>query len=243
MSRLLAGAATIFLTTLLMAVPLAAAPSADAVWDLSDLYPSNAAWDQERAALQKEVAGLARFKGTLGRDAKSMRAAFDAIGSIDKRLSRLAVYASLKSDEDVRSATDQARNQAGGTLYSKLGEVTAWIKPEVLSIGAAKVESFIAAEPGLKKNAFFLRDTLRGAAHTLSAESEDVLAQSANALGQPGNVYSILANGELPFPSVITVGRQNSQARSGGLYASSTSGQPRRPEKGVRRVLGRFQIL
>ena len=75
MSRSLAGAATIFCAAVLMAVPVAAAPSADAVWDLSDLYTSNAAWDQERAVLQKEIAGLARFKGTLGRDAKSMRAA------------------------------------------------------------------------------------------------------------------------------------------------------------------------
>lgn len=186
----------------LMAGPSPAAPSTEAVWDLGEIYPNVAAWDKELAALEKDVAGLARFKGTLGRDAKSMTAAFDAVGAVDKRLARLAIYASLKSDEDVRSAADQARNQAGATLYSKLGETIAWIKPEVLTIGAAKVEGFIAAEPGLKKNAFFLRDTLRGAAHTLGGEAENVLAQSANALGQPGSVYSILSNGELPFPSV-----------------------------------------
>ena len=180
------------------------APSNDptATWDLHDLYPTVAAWDAERVALEREIGGVAKYKGTLGRDATSMLSAFDAISLIDKRLARLAVYASLKSDEDVRVAGDQARNQAGSTLYSKFGEATAWIKPEVLSLGAQKVEAFIAAEPGLKKNTFFLRDTLRGAPHTLSPDSEDVLAQSGNALGQPGNVYSIFANGELPFPTV-----------------------------------------
>jgi len=190
----------------LMAAAAQAAPAKrdeSATWDLRDLYPTTASWDGERAALEKEIGGVARFKGTLGRDAKSMRAAFEAIAGLDKRLTRLAIYASLKSDEDVRSAADQARNQAGANLLSKFGEATAWIKPEVLSIGAKKVESFIAAEPALKKhNAFFLRDTLRGAPHTLGAESEDVLAQASNALGQPGNVYSIFANGELPFPTV-----------------------------------------
>src|SRR5262249_27676131 len=106
-------------------------------------------------------------------------------------------------DEDVRVATEQARNQAGSNLYSKFGEATAWIKPEVLSLGAQKVESFIAAEPELKKhNAFFLRDSLRSAPHTLSADAEDVKAQASNALGQSGNVYSSFANGELPFPTV-----------------------------------------
>lgn len=202
MYRVYAVAGSLLLALVLTVSSARAAPSADAVWDLSDLFPNIAAWDAERVALEKEVAGLSRYKGTLGRDAKSMRAAFDAIGATDKRLARLAIYASLKSDEDVRSATDQARNQAGAMLYARLGEAIAWIKPEVLAIGSAKVESFIVAEPGLKKNAFFLRDTLRGAAHTLGAEAEDVLARSSNALGQPGAVYSILSNGELPFQSV-----------------------------------------
>jgi oligoendopeptidase F len=178
------------------------APDPNTVWDLRDLYPNVAAWDKERASLEKAVAGVGRFKGTLGKDAKSLLAALDAVTAIDRRLSRLAIYASLKSDEDVRSSADQARNQAGATLYSKLGEATAWMKPEILAVGAAKIESFIAAEPGLKKNAFFLRDALRNAPHTLSGESEDILAQAANALGQPGNVYSIFANGELPYPTV-----------------------------------------
>jgi oligoendopeptidase F len=181
-----------------------AAPKDDPAltWDLRDLFPTVAAWESERAALEKEVAGVARFKGTLGRDAKSMLKAMDALGALDKRLARMAVYSSLKSDEDVRASAEQARNQAASTLYSKFGEATAWIKPEVLTVGAAKIEQFIAAEPGLKKNAFFLRDTLRGASHTLSPETEDVLAQAGNALGQPGQVYSIFANGELPYPTV-----------------------------------------
>lgn len=199
----------VMLATVLVALAAAATQAQpakrdeSAVWDLRDLYPTTQAWDKDRAALEAEVAKVGRFKGTLGRDAKTMRAAFAAMADLDKRLTRLAIYASLKSDEDVRSSTDQARNQAASNLLSKFGENVAWVKPEVLSVGAQKVESFIAAEPGLKKhNAFFLRDALRSAPHTLSAESEDVLAQAANALGQPSNVYSIFSNGELPYPSV-----------------------------------------
>jgi oligoendopeptidase F len=201
MSRILLAACA---AVAFVCAPVMAAPSSDPshTWDLSDLFPTIAAWDSERAAIEKEIRGIAQYKGTLGRDPKSMLKAFDALGALDKRLARLAVYASLKSDEDVRASAEQARNQAGATLLSRFGEATAWIKPEVLAIGAAKVEQFIAAEPGLKKNAFFLRDTLRSAPHTLSPESEDVLALSGNALGQPGQVYSIFANGELPYPTV-----------------------------------------
>lgn len=188
----------------LLVVPAAAAGKDDpsATWDLTDLFPTAAAWDTERAAIEKEVAAVGALKGTLGRDAATMLAALDQMTAIDKRLARLSVYASLKSDEDVRVSENQTRNQAASNLYAKFGEATAFVRPEILGIGAAKVESFIAATPGLAKNAFFLRDVLRGAPHTLSPESEDLLAQAGNPLGQPGSVYSIFTNGELPYPTV-----------------------------------------
>jgi oligoendopeptidase F len=180
----------------------AATPPADGMWDLSDLYPSAAAWDAEHAAVQKDIQTLAQFKGTLGRDAASLRKAFDAISSLDKRITRLAVYASLKADEDVRIPPNQARNTAADNLNARFIEAASWVKPEVQAIGAAKIEAFIAADPGLKPHAFGLRDIIRNAPHALGEEAERVIAQAANPLAQPQTVYTILANGELPFPNI-----------------------------------------
>ena len=183
------------------AAPVPAA-SADGMWDLNDLYASAAAWGSEQAAVAKDIAALAQFKGTLGRDAASLRKALEAISSINKRLARLAVYASLKADEDVRVSQNQARNTAADNLNARFNEATSWLRPELLAMGPAKIEQFIAAEPGLKPHAFGLRDVLRNAPHSLSEESEQVMAQAANPLAQPQTVYTIFANGELPFPSV-----------------------------------------
>ena len=172
------------------------------MWDLTDLYPSPAAWEAEQAAVVKEIGGLGRFKGTLGRDAASLRKAAEAISLINKRVTRLAVYASLKADEDVRISTNQARNTAADNLYARFNEAISWVRPELLAIGAQKIEAFIAADPGLKPHVFGLRDIMRGAPHALGAEAEGVLAQAANPLGQPQAVYTIFANGEMPFPNV-----------------------------------------
>ena len=119
MSRILLAACA----SLLLAATAVAAPKGDPalVWELSDLFPTVAAWDTERAAIEKEIGGITRFKGTLGRDAKSMLKAMDTLGALDKRLARLAVYASLKSDEDVRASAEQARNQSAATLLSRFG--------------------------------------------------------------------------------------------------------------------------
>ncbi|MBI1213502.1 MAG: oligoendopeptidase F [Alphaproteobacteria bacterium] len=197
-------AIAICLAALLVYAPATAAPSgaSEGMWDLTDLYPTAAAWEAEKVSVSKDIAGVSRFKGTLGRDAASLRKAFDAISLLNKRIARLAVYASLKADEDVRISVNQARNTSADNLYAQFTEATAWVRPEVLSVGAQKIESFIAADPGLKPHAFGLRDMLRGAPHALGEEGEQLMAAAANPLGQPQNVYTILANGEMPFPSV-----------------------------------------
>jgi|APFre7841882724_1041349.scaffolds.fasta_scaffold83498_2 oligoendopeptidase F len=47
------------------------------VWDLTRLFPTDAAWDAERVAVTAEIPRLAAAKGTLGKDAASLRAPLD----------------------------------------------------------------------------------------------------------------------------------------------------------------------
>ena len=59
------------------------------VWDLTQLYPSDAAWEAE----QKSIAAAATrawrpIKGTLGKDAASLAKAMQAISDMRKRISR-----------------------------------------------------------------------------------------------------------------------------------------------------------
>jgi oligoendopeptidase F len=50
---------------------------------------------------------------------------------------------------------------------TQLGEKSAWVVPETVKIGAARVKSFIAANKQLKERfGFFLDNTLRAAPHT-----------------------------------------------------------------------------
>ena len=73
------------LAALAAAVPLKAlaqgAPPADAapLWDLSDIYPSDAAWEGERQAVLKLLPSLEAWKGKLGSSAATLKSALDAI--------------------------------------------------------------------------------------------------------------------------------------------------------------------
>ena len=184
--------------------PAAAAPVDPAyMWDLSDLYPSAEAWTAEHDRVKAQTDTLDKYKGTLSKSAKDMLAALDAISAVQRADARLSAYAGLKADEDVRIAANQERNQLAASLFTQLGEKTSWLTPEILSIGADKVHDFEKQEPELARRFdFYLDDTLRNAPHTLSAETEGVMAAAGDILQQPDAIYSVLANAEAPFPTI-----------------------------------------
>ena len=184
-------------------IALAQAASSAAAWDLTELYPSDAAWEAERQAILKAVPALTAMKGTLGRSAASMRAAFEAQSEISKRTIRLYTYASLKADEDRRVASNQERKQKAQDVFTALGEATAWTNPEIVAIGDAKVNSFIATDPVLQKRfAFSLRDVLRTSKHTLSPDEEALLASAGTPLAGPQDIRDQLAASDIPRPTV-----------------------------------------
>jgi oligoendopeptidase F len=188
--------------TALALVQEAAGGAAGAAWDLSELFPNDAAWTAERQRIQAEIARLPQLRGTLGRDSAALRTALQAISDTVRKTVRLYIYASLKADEDLRVAPNQERKQQAQDVFTAFGEATAWVEPEILAVGEAKVDQFVAAEPGLAKFRFYLANILRRAPHTLSEESERLLASSGTPLSGPNDIRDQLASSDIPRPEV-----------------------------------------
>lgn len=184
------------------ALAQAVSPAGGAQWDLTDLYPSDAAWEAKRKLLTAEVPKLAAYRGTLGQGSGQLRTAMQAISDAYRDVVRLYIYASLKADEDLRIGGNQERKQQALDVYTALGESTSWLSPEVLQVGAPKIRSFLAAESGLSKFRFQLEDILRQAPHTLSAESEKLIAAVAGPLSGPSDIRDQLASADIPRPTV-----------------------------------------
>ena len=195
------------------------AESAPTVWDLTQLYPTDAAWDTERKAIADAVPGLTAFKGTLGKDAASLAKALRTVSDLRKRLSRLDTYASLKRDENTKIAVNEDRFERAQLLGTDFDSAISFIDPEVIAVGQAKIDQFIAADADLKPFVFRLHDIFQKAPHTLGAEAEGVLAASSTATGAPQTIYTLLANADLPWPTVtLSDGKQvriDSQAYTG----------------------------
>ncbi|MGN6819988.1 MAG: oligoendopeptidase F [Sphingomonas sp.] len=192
------------------AMPAWAQDSAGAMWDLTDLYPNDAAWDEARKKTLAEVPSLTRFKGRLGESADTLAAFLVAQSDIGRAASRIYTYASLKADADLRVSANQEHQAQAIDLFTALGEATAWATPEILSLGKAKIDSFVASNETLRKRFdFALSDTLRQAAHTLSPEGEMLLAGVGSPLSGPSDIREQLVASDIPWPTVtLSTGKQ-----------------------------------
>ena len=177
------------------------------VWDLTRLFPTDAAWDRERLALQAEIPKLLALQGTLGRDAATMRAALDTISTAELRLVRLWVYASTQTSTDTAERRNQERTGLMYSLWGQYSSALAWTNPEIQALGAKKIAEFQAAEAGLQRHAAPLRRTLQQAQHTLSQEVETALAALGPVLGAVQNTRELLLNTDIDWPTLTVDGK------------------------------------
>ena len=202
------------LTVALLSISVKA--SEGVVWDLTGVYANDDAWESALEAAQDEITILPRQAGSLGDTAASLSAALNQISSLGKEVARLYVYTSLIFDSDQRDADAQARIGRSRTLYSNFEESIAWLAPEILAIGDARIDAFISSDDTLEAHEFFLRDTLRSAPHTLDAKTEEILAQASLALSASEQIYESYANADIPWPTVtLSEGQEVTLSQAG----------------------------
>jgi len=171
-------------------------------WNLADIYPNEERWRAQKEKITAELPKLREFEGTLGAAPKTLADALETMSRFDKELTRLYVYASMRSDEDTRASRPQGMQQEMQQIFASFAAQVSFVEPEILKVGTATVEKAIAAEPRLTPYAFYLRDIVRRAPHTLSDGEEKILADAGPLAGSPNNIYTILTNADFPYPSI-----------------------------------------
>jgi oligoendopeptidase F len=171
-------------------------------WDLTHIYPSNAAWREAKDKLQSDIPSVGQFKGTLGRSPAALADALERVTALRKTFFRVATYANLRADEDTRHAEHQGMRQEITLMGASFGTETAFIDPEILQIGRDTLQQFLSSEPRLASYRFYIEELVRRAAHTLSEPEETILASAAAVTAAPSTTSGLLLNAEFPYPSV-----------------------------------------
>ena len=173
-----------------------------ATWNLADLYPSVEAWEQARDEVMADFEKIDGMRGSLGESADSLYNTYRFVSDTYRKAGRVYVYASLKADEDLRDSETQERRQLADIMFARFGEVTAWMQPELIEVGREVIESYIREDERLQPFAYQLDDSLRNAPHTLSPETEQTLSYFSQTFGAPNDTYTLLANSDIPWPTI-----------------------------------------
>ncbi|HEY5799957.1 MAG TPA: oligoendopeptidase F [Burkholderiaceae bacterium] len=190
---------------LLTLLPLASAVSAETEndrWNLADLYPSVEAWNADYAKVDAQLKEFGACKGKLASSVARFKSCLDLQYDIIKRYYRVSGYSSKVYDENTGGTAGLELNQRAGLLGSRVGQAMSFVSPEVLKMGAAKVEQFIKQDKSLAVYRQPLKEILRAAPHTLTTDGEAIVADMAQATGAASNVYSIFSNADMPWPQV-----------------------------------------
>ncbi len=171
-------------------------------WDLTAVYPNNAAWKQAKKNLEKRFNEMDQYKGKLAQSPRELKNCLDLYFSLSKEFDRLATYASQKSDLDIRNSKAMEMRQGLGPMGSEFGAKTSWMDPEILKIPKARIKVFLRKEPGLKMYKPVLDDILRMKAHTLSPAQEKIVAEAGLMAGTPESIYGVFSDADIPRATV-----------------------------------------
>jgi oligoendopeptidase F len=172
-------------------------------WNAESVFADSHACSEEAARILKDAQALASFQGRLSESAGLLKEALRLNDELSRRASVVAVYAGFSHAVDTTNEEATAMMSRAGDVSAQVGAAAAFIRPEVLSIGWPKLESWLLQDPDLSVYGHFFEDLYRKQAHVRSAEVEHVLGLVSDPLEAAGNSTSMLTNADFTFPAAL----------------------------------------
>lgn len=198
-------------------IPKRSAVPTALTWDLTTIYPDDAAFQEALKTIKAQSAEMAKLKGQLAQSGADLYRVTQAYFDLDRQLERAYAYASLKNDQDTGNAAAQTLMGQAESLLATVGAAASWFEPEVLALDPAALQKLIDAEPKLADYQHFFDVLGKQRAHTLSAQEEKLLAGASDIFSASSKTYSVLSDADLKFP-VVQDEEGNDVRLSEGLY-------------------------
>ena len=196
---------TLLASLLAMMLPLAHSAVTETEnhrWKLSDIYPDRAAWQADIGKLDTQVKELGKCRGKLGQSAAQFKQCAELMSEVYKRNARIASYASQLLDQDTGDSSSLEMSQLAEAASTRVDEASAFIRPELLKLGAKRVQGLLAQDKSLVVYRQMVDQILRAAPHTLDNKGEELLAAFGAISNAAGSAYNILSNAVMPWPKM-----------------------------------------
>lgn len=179
-------------------VPQRSEVAPEDTWDLSSLYANDEAWEKAFKTLDRKIAEVVKYRGTLARGPEVLAACLKAYFAADRLAERLGHYAFLQFSEDAGNAVSQERHGRLLSALSRFGQAVSFLSPEVLSMSKAKLQTYLNARE-MKPYQLWLQRLVEEKPHTLSEKEEKLLAMQAEMSQTASSTFDQLTDVDMTF--------------------------------------------
>ena len=170
-------------------------------WNLEDILPSTAAFDEAVARVEAAIPKIRSYEGRLGESPEVLADALALLYDTDPTVEDLYVWAAQWRREDTRNAEAQTYEARARGLLAKYSEAVAFFNPEIAQIPDERMAEY-RSHARLKTYDHMIDDIVRTKEHIRSSEVEEVLAGASLLTGSPGQIYGNLHDADLEWPTV-----------------------------------------
>ncbi|MHC0037692.1 oligoendopeptidase F [Pseudoneobacillus sp. C159] len=170
-------------------------------WNLADIYPSLAEWEEDFQAVSEKINRMSQFEGTIAKGPDFLLGYLQLMTEINLTQERLLVYAKFLHDENTKDTQRQELLQRLQPLEIKYSKASSFFVPELLELDSETLEVYYS-NPELLFFKKYLDNILRAKPHQLSKEQEKLISQTG-LLYSADHTFTMLDNADMTFEPVI----------------------------------------
>jgi oligoendopeptidase F len=180
-------------------------------WNSESVFAAPADWDAQFNSLGDELKELSAYQGRLGEGPATLLEALELFQTLIVKAYKLYMYAVVDHSVDTRRPEATQRQGRGeGAVAQALG-ASAFLRPELLSIGEAQLRDWIRQEPRLAIYQHYFDNLFRLQTHVRSMEVEELLGRVQDPFRAVFTTHTALVDSDFQFrPAVSSDGREQS---------------------------------
>lgn len=184
-------------------------------WNSESLFMDRNSWRQAADQVAEEMHQVATFQGSLSDGPGILLEGLQARDRLIERLEKVLVYAGMSHTSDTTDQEAAAMDSRADSLYARAKAEVAFFEPEIVALGADRLQEWIEREPALQEYRHYLDDLLRKSAHLRSAEIEELLSLAKEPFASVSTTVRMMTTTDMEFEPAVDSGGQSVELTQG----------------------------
>ena len=177
-------------------------------WDLTKIFKDEEEFNSLFEEVKKEIKSFSQYEKTMPQSAKNFYDTINTYYKISRSLDKLAVYTSLKFDEDTSNNQNQSLKIKVSNLYDEWSKVCFFVTPTILKKDYSEIENYYKEEPKLLDYETIIKREFRYKEHTLTDAEEKLLSNMTKVFNNDYETYELLKDSDLKFGTILDENNQ-----------------------------------